>query len=471
MKIITSQILKDDFELKILERGGIVKEVNRDFIIDAVGHVKTYLINTHNVRPGQKVVLATTMWPDYLIIFLAVAELGLSFVVTDYPKLGNSFSVHKKLSLYGSIDHVIGHPLHGDDIWNHFPESNCIKLDLLDCFTSTQEHKDTIWANEESILIYSTSSGSTGTPKVITHNHRFFSELLHRNAKIYGLNKDDRCLHNKGLHHGSVTGVFFLPTLQYCSYHYYTDLFNNTCPPAEWVDWIQKEKMTRVFLMTKSLDEFCEHLDIDNCQHNDLNLYVLSYVGKEHIKNCYKIWSIFGCTETSGPLFLPCIDQTIDPEKFDRGMMGSVLDDFYKLSLDNDILQVTMPTGEIISTGDKFEVRNEIWHHLGRDTLYRLKNGTIFFDVLVECIESYTKTHHQDFFDVVIDKEEDSIYIRTNEALDLDSLNRFIETEILTNSESQKNYVVHKQLVGKREDFITGIKFDPEEVRLRCRKL
>lgn len=465
-----------DFKLKILHRGGIIEEVNRDFIIDAVGHVKTYLINTHHVQPGQKVVLTNNSWPDYLITFLAVAELGLSFVVTDYPKLGNSFSVHKKLSLYGSIDHVIGHPLQDDDIWNYFQESNCIKFNLLECFKSTGEHKDTISATEESILIYSTSSGSTGTPKVVEHNHRFFSELLHRNAKIYGLNNADRCLHNKGLHHGSVTGVFFLPTLKYCAYHYYTDLFNNACPPSEWVDWIQKEKMTRVFLMTKSLDEFCEHLNIDNCLHKELNLYVLSYVDKQHIEkiskeNCCKIWSIFGCTETSGPLFLPCIDQNINPETFDRTMMGSVLDDFYKLSLDNGILQVTMPTGEVISTGDRFEVRNETWHHLGRDTLYRLKNGTIFFDVLVECIESYTKTHHQDFFDLVIDKEEDSIYIRINEVLDLDSLNRFIETEIVTNSETRQNYVVHKQLVGKREDFITGIKFDPEEVRLRCRKI
>lgn len=473
MAVITRQIINKNFLLKTLSLDGSNETFDRNYIIDGVNKAKTYLIQEKNVRPGQKVVLINNAWPYYLIWFLAAAELGLSFVVSDYPRLGNSFSVKKKLSLYGSLDLVIGKS--SQDIWDYFVSDEYQKVDLEKFWYSTSKFKDEFWATDESILIYSTSSGSTGTPKVIEHSHDFFYKLLERNAKIYGLSDRDKCLHSKGLHHGSVTGVFFLPTLKYCSNHYYTAMHDNAVPAEQWVNWIQTEKINRLFLMSDLLENFVGKLDLNKKAHDDADIYVLAPLSEEHIRRItvdfgYKIWSIFGCTETSGPLFLPSVRYDKD-DPYLRYWMGQPLDDFYKLSVNSSgTLEVTMPNGSVVCTGDRYEITDRGWIFRGRDHLYRINNVPIYLDVLIECIENFTNKSHADFFDLVIDSQENKIYIRTNEQINLENLNKFINAEIGPGLDSENAYFIHKQIVGKRSNYFTGIKFDPEEIRLLCRQ-
>lgn len=473
MAVITRQILNENFTLKTLSKDGNVETFNRNFIIHTVNKAKTYLIEEKNVQPGQKIVLINNAWPHYLIWFLAAAELGLSFVVSDYPRLGNSFSVKKKLSLYGSLDLVIGNS--SQDIWDYFVSNEYQKVDLEKFWYSSSKYKDTFWATDESVLIYSTSSGSTGTPKVVEHTHDFFYKLLERNAKLYKLSDEDRCLHSKGLHHGSVTGVFFLPTLKYCSNHYYASMHDNAVPAEKWVDWIQSEEINRLFLMSDLLDNFVNKLDLDKKTHDDVDIYVLAPLTDQHIKCLtedfkYKIWSIFGCTETSGPLFLPSVRYDKD-DPYLKYCMGHPLDDFYKLSVNSaGTLEVTMPNGSVICTGDRYKITDRGWIFQGREHLYKINNVPIYLDVLIECVENFTNSNHQDFFDLVVDSQENMIYIRTNEEIDLKKLNEIINSEIGPGFDSQNSYMIHKQIVGNRSNYFTGIKFDPEEIRLLCRQ-
>lgn len=469
MSIITRDVVNKNFLLKVLEADRTINTYDKQDIINGIDRAKTYLIEEKKVRPGQKIVLITNTWPYYLIWFLAAAELGLSFVVSDYPKLKNSFSVKKKLSLYGSLDLVIGDL--EQNIWNYFTENEYQKVDIKKISYPSDKHKNEIWANDDSILIYSTSSGSTGTPKVIKHTHDFFYKLLERNAKIYKLSPQDKCLHSKGLHHGSVTGVYFLPTLKYCSNHYYSSIHDGSVPPKEWVGWIQEEHINRLFLMHDTIDYFVDNLKLKKKLSDQGEIYVLAPLKEDHIRKLtvdfrYKIWSIFGCTETSGPLFLPLIKHT----DRDRKNMGRILDEFYKISINNNgLLEVVMPNGETVCTGDRFRIDKKDWIFEGRKDLYRLNGIPIYMDVLTEFIENFTKGQNQDFFDIVIDSEENKIYIRTNEFIDLDQLNSYLDEEIYL--DSKKSYKIHQQIVEKREKFITGIKFDPEEIRLMCRQL
>jgi acyl-coenzyme A synthetase/AMP-(fatty) acid ligase len=479
MKIITRQILNENFKLKILEKDKTETfDCNRDYIIERVDMAKTFLIKHKKVRPGQKIMYVHNAWPNFLIWFLAAAELGLSFIISDYPKLSNSFSVKKKLSLYGQIDFLIGNENDNREIWNYFVEDEDKKIDINEFKEWADiEHKNEYWAEEESILIYSTSSGSTGTPKVIKHNHRFFYDLLERNAKLYQLTDDDKCLHTKGMHHGSVTGVFFLPTLKYCENHYVTDLSDNEFLKSDaWGNWIFKEKMSRIFLMNDMLDQFAQTANLHEKTDHQIKIYVLSYVNEKHIeslikKHDFKIFSIFGCVETSGPLFLPCIENK-DLDSYEKSSMGEILDDFYTLSINEDsLLEVVMPDEHVVCTGDKFKIVNDKWYHEGREDLYRINGTPIYLDVLIECVERFTGKKDCDFFDLVIDSECKQIYIRSNEPIDLIELNKFIVQEINVNSSDINSYKVNKQLVGKRENFVTGIKFDQEEIRLRCREI
>lgn len=475
-KTIGRQILNEKFALKVILPNFGMNEYDREFIIRSIDGAKTYLINEKKVKPGQKIVLINNAWPFYLIWFLAAAELGLSFVVSDYPRLSNSFSVQKKLSLYGSIDYVIGYP--GQDIWEYFIDDESQKIDFMDYNTYSDEHKGEFWASEDSILIYSTSSGSTGTPKVIAHDHKFFYDLALRNINIYDLKEHDKCLHSKGLHHGSVTGVFFLPTIIACRDHYYAEIHNeNSIPAEEWVDAVQNEQITRLFLMGNTLELLSQHLSESKRQHDDLSIYVLSAINSDIIDSIvknhrYSIYSIFGCTETSGPLFLPSITPT-NLHLFQQNNMGPILDNFYHIEIDSEqLLQVRMPDGEIICTGDKFSIVDENYIHKGRNTLYRIGETTIYLNLLIEAIENFLQKQHQDYFDVVLDKEFKKIWIRTDEFIKLKRLNNFLREEIIVPPHQfSETYMIHGQLIGKRSEFITGIKFDPEEIRIRCRQI
>lgn len=474
MRTITRNIINKNFELQVLQEDRSLFKYNRDSLIRAIDGAKTYLIKEKKVRPGQKIVLICNAWPFYFIWFIAAAELGLSFVVSDYPRLSNSFSVQKKLSLYGSIDYVIGYP--NQDIWNYFIDNESQKIDFTDYFQYSDECKNEFWASEDSVLIYSTSSGSTGTPKVVEHTHKFFYDLAYRNIGLYNLKDDDKCLHSRGLHHGSVTGVFFLPTIISCKFHYYAEIHNEHIVPASvWTNLIQDEKITRLFLIADSLVSFAENLDFKKRRHENLDIYVLSSI-YDHVidkivrENNYSIYSIFGCTETSGPLFLPSITPE-NVDMFNHKNMGPVLDDFYHIEInEQNLLNVRMPNGSSVCTGDQFLLIGKNYYFEGRTNLYRIGETTIYFDLLVEAIENFLHKTHQDFFDVVVDKEAKKIWIRVDEKINITDLNNFLQNNInISTSQFIETYMIHGQLVGQRNEFITGIKFDPEEIRIRCR--
>lgn len=475
MGLINREIINPNLVVRSLfEITGEISQHNYQEIIQYINQAKTYLIKEKNCKEGQKVLLAMSGWPQYLVWFIACAELGMAFVVSDHPNIENYKSVAKKLNLYGEIDHLIGRP--GSEVLNHYPSiiDRLIKSDVIFDYKE-QDCADVFWARPDSVILYATSSGTTDTPKVISYTQKFFYDLLERNAALYNLKESDRCLHTKGLHHGSVTGVYFLPTLKYCSTHYYAKSYeesteNQFLKSPNWVELIQQEKINRCLLFYNMTDHFVQVANIEKKQHNNLTVYVLSKISKNHIdvivkKFNYKIVSIFGCTETSGPLFLPEITST-NADSYDSTNFGKPLDNFYKIDLDkNEILTVTMPDGSIVSTGDKFYKVNEDYIFAGRENLYRINGSTVYLNTLIEVIEQLLQIKHTEEFDIVFDKEFEKIYIRLDFDINLDDLNHKINSVM-----NQKQYFISDKIIDPRIKFFAGIKFNPEEIRLRCRK-
>lgn len=482
MNLITREIINKNLVVKSLfyskfNNSFTLEELNYQQLIDYIDRAKTYLILEKNCQVGDKVLLASNQWPEYLVWFFAVSELGMSFIVSDYPALDNSLSVANKLSLYGKIDHIIGEE-HSRNIFL-LPDNYQKSLITWDCFRhyENKECKNLIRASPQDILLYSTSSGTTSTPKIIKHTHEFFYNLLERNARLYNLKELDRCLHTKGLHHGSVTGVYFLPTIKYCSYHYYAKITIDcttpgTSTPQNWVDMLQKENINRCLMFYDMIDNFCDLASLESKKHDNHTAFVLAKINQKHLniivkKFGYKIVSIFGCTETSGPLFLPEINiNNVDSYNLDN--FGPVLDNFYKISVDDENnLTVEMPNGEKILTGDKFFIvkNNFIFH--GRENLYRINGRAFYLNLLIQVVEQITGLKNLIDFDIVVDQEFNQIYIRLDNDKNLEKLNARISKKI----KGDTSYQIRKKIVAPRELFFNGIKFDSEEVRLRCRSI
>jgi acyl-CoA synthetase (AMP-forming)/AMP-acid ligase II len=481
MKIITRDIVNKQLHvtgLTVDDDNNVLTNVSTySDVMIRVNIAKNYLLKQRNCRPGQKVILANFFWPDYLSWYFACAELGIIFVVSDYPKSEAGLT---RLAIYGDIDYIIYD--------HHYPKGFAKLTDkLIDSNKVFREFTDDsespVLVTEDSIFMLSTSSGTTGTPKLITHTHSFFASLLERNAELYKLKNDQKCFHSKGLHHGSVTGVYFLPMIKYCANHYHApfkfllnqngsgDYHVDTKELVKaWVELIQIEKIDMCLMFYDQIECLNEFLDI-NKKHDNLIIYVLSKVKPNVVNNLvgkfgYTIKSIFGCTETSGPLFLPTITPT-NYVSFDYSNCGTILDNFYTFRLtDNNLLEVEMPDSTRIVTGDKFAVDNGEYIFCGRENLYRIKGQTLYIDLLNSTVEEITNLKKEVDFDIVIDQEYQQIYIRSNFDLNLEHVNRQIGILLGTS-----NYQISKKIVKDRSEFFSGIKFDPESIRLYCRNL
>ena len=481
MNLITRDTINKNLKVTSLQLDSnfnVIREVvGYESIIRKIDILKNYLLEVKNAKPGQKVIMANFFWPDYLAWYFACAELGIIFVVSDYPK---SEATLKKLEIYGDIDYII---------YDHHCPPGFINLKekLIDSNYVFQTYFDNsktpILVNEESVFMLSTSSGTTGTPKLISHTHGFFASLLERNASLYNLKPEQKCFHSKGLHHGSVTGVYFLPTIKYCSHHYHApfkflpsqqknDYYVDTRDLVSgWVKMIQDEKINMCLMFYDQIECLTEFLQLGNKKHDDLTIYVLSKVKPDVINKLvgefhYTIKSIFGCTETSGPLFLPEINKD-NYQIFDSSNCGKPLDDYYNLSINDDnLLEVGMPDKTTIIPGDKFIIHNGDYIFKGRENLYRIKGQTFYLDFFNDTIEQLTPLKRETDFDVIVDQDYQKIYIRLTNDYDIHELNKKLGQHLGTS-----DYYIHKKIVHPRQNFFSGIKFDPESIRIVCRQL
>ena len=126
-----------------------------------------------------------------------------------------------------------------------------------------------------------------------------------------------------------------------------------------------------------------------------------------------------------------------------------------------------MPDGTSIAPGDQFAIENGKWVLIGRENLCRVRGQTIFLGMLANWLEIQYGWKHADSFDLVFDQSNESIYLRKNDGLvePLDAINTAIIEHF-----ADTRYRIARMVIGSRLSFYTGIKFDDNEVRLRCRE-
>lgn len=479
MKVITRKILHPDLIVRYkvyqleTDKSYTSETIDRKSLCIDIAKAKTYLVKEKRFQKGDKVVLATTHWPEYLVWFFAVSELGGAFVISDSPSLFNSTLIDYRLSLYSKIDHFIFYH-------NEHSSFESLKEVYINQSSYKDYHIDRkidkrVTCQPGDIILYSTSSGTTNKPKVIAHNHNFFYELIDRNAKIFNLKSKDRCLHTKNLHHGSVLGVYFLPTIKHCRFHFWQNMIMEDGWMQDFLDYVKRFNITRCLIFSNShLKSINLHLQPSHSKFtikfNILSAFCLSDIDNI-IRNCkHEIISVFGCTETSGPLFLLRLDNSNYTTKNFKNF-GKPLDNFYEISLDNEsILSVKTPDGDIISTGDQFNLINQEYIHVRRISGLKISDTPIYLDLLSNVIDKFKingrTLKNGSEYDLISDKLYSKIYMRCNFDIDLEKLNDFIIDQLKTTA-----YNICTVLVDQREKYLGGIKLDAEKLRIVCRNL
>lgn len=488
-EIITRHILHKNLTLTVHRGLYEIDFYKGSDLIPLINRAKTYLIKEKQCKPGQSIFLTDVTWPSYLAWFFAGAELGLNFIVSEVPLLSNNFDIIGKrlLEKYGTIDFFIGDIRTGKALLGD--TFSDIDKNLLNDYHD-ESLGNVVHATPDSILIKSVTSGTTGEPKLVTHTHKLFYLLMDRNAKIYNLQTQNRCLHTKILHHGSVIGVFFLPTLKYCARHYWinpsklpakvgfyanmetTDLdldHRNILFSQILTKVINDQLIDRVLLFYDMINILFFNVDRDYNKTNKTKatLYVLSPVKKIILDKLIKEYnfelvSIFGCTESSGPLFL----QVLNNENYDsiiENNFGKPLDDFYDLNiLDNQELEITMPDNNKIIPGDRFEKIGDDFYFLGRRNNFKIEGQTILTTLLVDFFESKFNMKIGHDFNLVFDQPNQKIYLRYETPIDLIQLNKELSTIL------GQAYKIHYQSTDPIKNFMSGIKFDADLFRKIC---
>lgn len=471
MSTITRHIINDDFVATELQSK---TSFDKSELSDKINLWKYVLKYKCQAQQGESILIGMqSLNIDYLAVCFASAELSLKIIIVDYLR-NDDFA---DIEFYDPKTKVLA-PI--DIFLYDFPKSYLDKCPedfskfkfFTQCSNRTYSTIDDItytvdsnieynkaktqMPNPSDIVMRCTSSGTTGTPKIVEHTHQFMYELALRNsAKFSGI-----CLHTKNLNHGSSLAVYLLPTLFKLKTHLFYDI--NESLSDEYINTIKDYKNSLEYIifpypfMIEEFINISKRLDINWL---NLNIQTLSYItdnARLAIKDgVFKtITSIFGCNETSGPLF----ELTIDIDNIDKdSSMFSKYDDFYKFNFYKDgLIGVCMPVynTEII-TNDLFEIQGNFYIHKGRSDFIKI-NGEI---VDIEIINNFNQKYESSY--VVTDAIHNCLYLvfwKDENKKIVDEFNSILQNKF-------DRVKITKTKILNKNSFLSGIKLDNELIR------
>jgi len=404
----------------------------------------------------------------YFSVFYACINIGATFVILD--GIFNEQSKHKE---FLPIDIVITNDaarqeFNNKDYWpgrahivinsDHLPEWSVKHADPLDM------------ANLP--LLKLVSSGTTGTPKKLAQNYDFFFDVARRNTKVFNFNKG-RVAHVKVINHTGTVSVFFLPAVMDNNFHYIAPwpqgqnekeiLENLSLSFTKWIEYLDINHIILPYidmneLLLKSINE-C------NAQFTDLTLYALTYIRPEWAElikgRNIKIVSVFGSSETSGPVFLNYLDNT-NLNTFDSTIFYSP-DDYYNLTLLPDGTRVQNQYIDVVMNDRFKQIGENKYQHLGRSDKNRINDIDIDLSEVLNLAEKLGFNGQ-----LVFDKLMGKIYLAMwDNKLDIKKI------EILINKKLEIRYTklvqISKSAVLDKNHYMSGIKVDMESLRIAFR--
>jgi hypothetical protein len=434
---------------------------------DIVGGIiqwKNILHEIANLSSGEKFGVGSSYCNyAYLTAIFAGIELGGNIIVMPGTESGKR--------LIGPITAWI----HEDNYEKAISDgsvvgySYSIPWSTFDSFRSqfdTYDHLDILDHDPDKILLTTTTSGSSGIPKVVEYSHRLFDDIRERSIKIFDFKDDDRILHLSNMHHGGTGGVFFLPSLSACKYHYYFDGLNFQ-KTKELVDFIKKTKITKAMFPSNFLvDKFLQNL---SWLDHDMEIFVNQANHKNWVdlvkqKNIKAIHSLFGSTETLGPIFLNTIHRDSGPDH-DVLNYGKLLDDFYSIQLQDNHVVVNLKNHYQEIINDCFDL-DQHGNHIFRTRTDLIRTNDVV--ISMKTLNHLAQTIMGNNGVIVPDPVMNKIYVvYTGDLIDPGAALSKINAQLGAIDPTLK---VHHNECLDLERFITGIKLSLENIRSYFRK-
>ena len=477
MNVIDRNIINKEITFfDITEKGKLIKYSYQEFE-QLVDQIKNYFLSNYDIQGGETVLIGyygTCL--KKTASFFACLELGLSISIVDYNITIISPESTTKTQLLSPIHYFICEDA------NTVREQPNSKFAILTnhCLTTiyytdikkhqyNKENDREITLDPKSIAMRCTSSGTTGTPKIIEHSHEFLFDLCQRNSKMfYGNVVNEKCLG-----HGSGPATYFIPTLMS---KYVKNVFNYWGDGCDFnhEDYFMRNKNIFDHIMiayTHDIDGYLNSINDEN-PPSRTTIYTLSTIKKEWIpyvkENKIKnIVSLFGTSETSGPIFT----NQADDENFVQNKFN-LIDDYYKIRFaEKNLLEVNIPIyGKKVCTNDQFIIRSDGYYHNGRSDLIRINEHIVDIKKYDQILESFKSVLDGK---IIYDPAINEIYLAiwqtsilgdSNEPgfSNLDFVVRMINTQIGTICWAHH---ISKYEVLNPNSFFTGIKMDNQLIR------
>jgi len=451
-----------------------------------IDHWKIFLIEKHNVKPGQTICPIVGPNIFYYAMLFAAAELGLVIIV-DWPHAYKEPDLHsQKMKIYGKIDFIsTAKFLHAEKFLHNPKHPNYVyweeQRDLMHGNVMLYEEDyhnyeikdiglfnkmaDTVWATPTSPLVYSCSSGTTGDPKKIVNTHEKIYLMAQRLGSFY-VEKNSKVLHTSLIHHGASMCYHFLPGFMFgkeqftfaSAIHYEPGL----------TEFVNDNEINQLFLITP--DMITEYLKNTEPAKHKVNIITLYQITPDMVplvkkKNINFIKSPFGDTTIGLGFFLKTVDQTTDLASYDVTNMGPILDDFFQIELRENRLYVSCPTlnEDWVTSNDQFEKIGDDYYFHGRADQYRINAEWIkLHDLEQKVKELFGPTGAN----IVVDPEMQKIYLAVwKENIEAE---KKLKTYFIDNySAVNISHVLRGEIYS---EFFISRKIDNSKIRQVCRQ-
>lgn len=430
---------------------------------------------------GNTVGKVILIWSNRLDVILpaikAIWELGAAISVHDFSLDVVSHPLFK--NFYKHIDLIIGPPKSQSVIpslphinaletkmgWPDYvdgqPNQEIFLSDYILHAVNTDVHyqlNDVV--SDDTICCVTHTSGTTGEPKIVKTTHQVAINLVQENIKLFEFCSDDRVLHHKTLHHGSLFLNYAIPAFVTTNQHYWTGLQKTsetfTTFMERCLNLCHKEKLTKWLTPYQGINELGSPA-IKSCNISSTSLITAVGPSQDILKSIFSkhhpaaVYNNFGCTELGTLAVSKTQPDNIDkysPNRFTK--INSLVDweifpTFFKAKFNTETEWKTI--------GDIVKFLDGIFFWEGRNTFLTFNQQKISVSDIENWCKARLKTSS---FSLIPDFEINSLYIAVfdkNLTVTLDRLNRALQS-----SDKLKDCFFSKLDYIEFESVVQGIK-------------
>lgn len=440
----------------------ISEEYSYEEISLKIDFFKNYLLDL-GCKKGESVLIGYACGIDQTALIFAVSELGLNFIVNDYRidyKIvkGNTDFLDTKSKILMPIDYYFDNDTSDfkKKYLSKISKRTITKAELSGYNNYGPNHL--ILATPDDILMKCTSSGTTGTPKLVRHTHEFIYNISKRNSIFF--NNTVGIAYN--LNHGSSLATYYLPSLTSpevkkiinLPIHFFRGGAGGYITYVEKVHNILQEFDHLMVPYESQLNRIIESYDLPNIMY-----YTLSSISQDLYKKRDRfkdVISIFGCNETSGPIFINRTSfNDFRPDVYYK------VDNYYELRSISPLIVFLKEYNIELNTNDVFIPDLHGFRFNGRKDLVRI-NG---INIQKDSHYNILKKHSLDA-DFIYDTVYNKIYLAiwADTKCEIQSIN----DELVKISDGAHTISKYERL--NKDDFVQGVKLDQEYLRCYFRE-